>query len=184
MNSRSSIDPMPSMRRETNQERVEALMVALGSAVREPGRIYLAGGASAVLLGWRETTVDVDIKPDPEPAGMFQALPRLKDELDINIELAAPDDFIPPVPGWQDRSVFIARHGRVDFYHYDFYSQALSKLERDHPRDQRDFAEMLARGLVDKMRLRDHFGAIEANLIRYPAIDADAFRQRVMEATQ
>jgi hypothetical protein len=172
------------MRRETNRERVEALMAALGEAVREPGRIYLAGGASAVLLGWRDTTVDVDLKPDPEPAGMFQALPKLKDDLDINIELAAPDDFIPPVPGWQDRSMFIARHGRVDFYHYDFYGQALAKLERHHPRDQRDVAAMLTRGLVNKARLRDLFETIEADLIRYPAIDADAFRQRVMEATR
>lgn len=40
------------------------------------------------------------------------------------------DDFIPSLPGWRDRSVFIARHGAVDFYHYDCSAQALAKVER------------------------------------------------------
>lgn len=50
----------------------------LGSAVRSPGRIYLVGGSSAVLVGWRETTVDVDLKLDPEPAGAFEALAKIE----------------------------------------------------------------------------------------------------------
>ena len=66
---------------------------------------------SAVLMGWREMTLDVDLKADPEPAGFFEALPRLKDELDINIELASPDQFVPALPGWVERSPFIADHG-------------------------------------------------------------------------
>ena len=101
------------MRHETNRERVEKLMVELGRVAREPGRIYFTGGVSAVLIGWREMTMDVDLKPDPEPEGIFEALPRLKDELEINIELASPDDFIPALEGWRDRSVFIAR--RIPF---------------------------------------------------------------------
>lgn len=39
-------------------------MRRLGGAARSPGRIYLVGGSSAVLVGWRETTVDVDLKQD------------------------------------------------------------------------------------------------------------------------
>ena len=38
---------------------------------------------------------------------------------------------LPSLPGWRERSLFIDRHGRLDFYHYDPYSQALAKLERD-----------------------------------------------------
>jgi hypothetical protein len=30
------------------------------------------------------------MRMDPEPAGVFEALAALKDELDINIELASP----------------------------------------------------------------------------------------------
>ena len=70
-------------------------------------------------------------KPDREPVGIFDVLRRLKEELEINIELASPDDFIPALDGWQGRSVFIARHARIDFFHYDFYAQALAKIERD-----------------------------------------------------
>lgn len=77
------------MRAETSREKIERLMAELGRAVRSGGQIYFTGGVSAVLLGWRETTLDVDLKADPEPQGFFEALPRLKDAVDINIELAA-----------------------------------------------------------------------------------------------
>ena len=172
------------MRHETNRERVEKLMVELGRAAREPGRIYFTGGVSAVLIGWREMTMDVDLKPDPEPEGIFDALARLKEEIEINIELASPDDFIPALDGWQGRSVFIARHGRIDFFHYDFYAQALAKIERDHDRDRRDVAEMIARGLVEKARLLDCFREIESKLVRFPAIEPHAFSLRMHAVCQ
>lgn len=70
-----------------------------GGAVRSHGRICLVGGSSAVLLGWRETTVAVGLRLDPEPAGAFEAIARTKEALNINVELAAPDDFIPELPG-------------------------------------------------------------------------------------
>lgn len=167
------------MRALTSREKIDRLMTELGRTVRSPGRVYFTGGVSAVLLGWRDTTLDVDLKADPEPDGFFEALPRLKDAVDINIELAAPDDFIPALPGWRDRSQFIAQHGPLGFYHYDFYSQALSKIERNHERDQADVQRMLAGGLVQRDRLLVHFGEIESRLIRFPAIDADALRSRV-----
>lgn len=101
------------MRTHTTTERIEQLMRELGAAVRSEGQIYFTGGVSAVLLGWRETTIDVDLKAEPEPVGFFECLPRLKDALNVNIELASPDLFVPALPGWQDRSRFIARHGQV-----------------------------------------------------------------------
>jgi hypothetical protein len=51
------------MRAETNRAKLEAFMAALGKQVCGPGRIYLAGGATAVLHGWRDMTIDVDLKP-------------------------------------------------------------------------------------------------------------------------
>ena len=83
------------------------------------------------------------------------------------------------LPGWVERSVFIARHGSLEFFHYDFYSQALAKIERFHSRDQGDVAQMLAAGLVKRERLLELFRIVEPNLIRFPAIDADALRRRV-----
>lgn len=167
------------MRAETDKAKLEAFMVALGKRVRGAGSIYLTGGATAVWYDWRSMTIDVDIKPDPEPAGLFEAIAVLKDELDINVELASPDQFIPAVPGWRERSIFIARQGHVEFFHYDFYGQALSKLQRRHERDLRDVRSMLGAGLITEARLLEMFACIEAQLIRYPAIDPASFRAAV-----
>ena len=114
------------MRSHTDKAKLEKFMAALGSRVRGAGRIYLTGGATALLHGWRPTTIDIDLKPDPEPAGLFEALAVLKEELDVNLELASPDNFIPALPGWRERSLFIARHAQLEFFHYDPYGQALS----------------------------------------------------------
>ena len=118
-------------------------------------------------------------RPRPRPNGFFEAIAALKEELDVNIELAAPDQFIPALPDWQDRCIFIARHGSVDFYHYDFYSQALSKIERGHGRDLTDVEAMISRKLVSPCRLMSFFSAIETDLIRYPSIDPASFRGAV-----
>lgn len=169
------------MRSRTTKDRIEQLMQRMGASVTSAGRVYFTGGVTAVLMGWRDMTIDVDLKAEPEPQGFFECLPRLKEDLDINIELAAPDQFVPALPGWQDRSRFIARHGKVDFYHYDFYGQALAKVERDHPRDRHDVASMIRDALVAPRRLLEFFGQVEAQLIRYPSIHAAALRERVME---
>ncbi len=154
-------------------------MEELGRRVRTEGRVYFTGGVSAIMNGWRDMTVDIDCKFDPEPVGIFDVLPVLKDELDINIELAAPEDFIPPLPGWEGRSQYIGRQGQISFYHYDYYSQALSKIERNHARDNADVAEMLDRGLIQRDKLLELFSLIEPDLKRYPAIEPQAFHERV-----
>ncbi len=168
------------MRSETNKAKLELFMVALGERVRGPGRIYLTGGATAVLYGWRTMTIDIDLKPDPEPPGLFESLAVLKDELDINVELASPDEFIPAVPGWRERSLFIAR-GMVDFFHYDPYGQALSKLQRRYDRDLFDVRSLLESGLIRAESMAEMFALIEPELIRYPAIDPASFRAAVTE---
>lgn len=167
------------MRSEADRARIEQFMVAVGRRVHGEGSIYFTGGATAVLHHWRSMTVDVDIKPDPEPPGLFEALAVLKDELDINVELASPDHFIPAIPGWRERSLFIAQHGAVKFFHYDPCGQALSKLQRGHDRDLRDVQAMLKEGLIDTGQLREMFAQIEPQLIRYPAIDPPSFRAAV-----
>jgi Nucleotidyltransferase of unknown function (DUF6036) len=169
------------MRGETSKAKLEAFMSALGQRVRGEGVIYVAGGATAVLHGWRPTTIDVDIKPDPEPADLFEAIAVLKNELDLNVELASPDQFIPAIPGWRERSLFIVQHGPVKFYHYDPYGQALAKLQRRHDRDLRDVHSFLKDGLIERHRLEEMFTQIEPQLIRYPAIDPASFRAAVME---
>ncbi|MCX6930150.1 MAG: hypothetical protein NT154_44100 [Verrucomicrobia bacterium] len=169
------------MRAETDLAKLESFMVALGEQVRGGGRIYLTGGATALLHGWRSMTIDIDLKADPEPVGFFEALAALKKQLDINVELASPDDFIPAVPGWRERSLFIARHGPLEFYHYDPYGQVLSKLQRRHDRDLQDVRSMVNAKLITRDCLREMFALIKPQLIRYPAIDPASFEAAVLE---
>lgn len=155
-------------------------MAALAQRVRGSGRIYFTGGGTAVLYGWRSTTIDLDLKGDPEPRHFFEAIAELKETVDLNVELASPDDFLPPLPGWRERSIFIARHAALEFYHYDLYAQALAKIERGHGRDLDDVEAMLTRDLITRERLLELFVAIEAQLIRYPAVDPVALRSAVV----
>jgi hypothetical protein len=97
----------------------------------------------------------------------------------VNIELASPPDFIPELPGWRERSPFLFKEGRIEVYHFDLYSQALSKIERGFEQDLSDVREMLDRGLVEPERLRELYEAIEPELYRYPAIDPTAFRRKL-----
>lgn len=158
-------------------------MRSLGAAARADALVYMTGGATAVLLGWRETTIDVDIAAVvPESDELLGALPRLKDELQVNVELASPADFIPAPAGWEDRSLFIVREGRLSYYHLDPYSQALAKLERAHTQDLEDVEAMLERELVEPGRALEYYEEIEALLYRFPAVDAASFRRRVEQA--
>lgn len=127
--------------------------------------------------------MDIDLKADPEPAGFFEALPKLKEQIDINIELASPDDFVPALAGWRERSQLIESHGKLEFLHYDFYGQALSKIERWHDRDQVDVRRMFQDGLVDRGKLWELFLQIESNLVRYPAVNERLLRKQLAELT-
>jgi len=167
------------MRRPADPAKIRRLLEELGRRARGPGRVYLVGGATALLEGWRSSTVDVDLKLDPEPAGIFEVIARLKNELQVNIELASPDQFLPPLPDWKAHSRFIARHGEVEFFHYDLRSQALAKLARAHDRDLLDVRAMLDLALVTRDEILQGLDQIRDQLIRYPALDADSFEHRV-----
>jgi hypothetical protein len=159
-------------------------MDAIGRGAKQTARVYFVGGATAVLLGWRETTIDVDFKIVPELDEILRKLPKLKEDLSLNIELAAPDDFVPALPGWEERSSHIARVGSIDFFHYDFYGQALAKIERGHTTDVKDVREMIERGLVEPSRLLELFSRVEDKLYKYPALNPQSLRQAVEQLVQ
>jgi hypothetical protein len=169
------------MRALVDEDSIREFMEALAEASGSSGRIYFTGGVSAVLLGWRSTLASVDLKLVPDSDELLRAIPRLKEKLSLNVELASPEQFIPELPGWRERSVFISQIGRLSFLHYDFFSQALSKLERGHVKDLLDAEEMLRRGLIERSELLRLFTAIEPELYRYPAIDPPSFRAAVEE---
>lgn len=164
-----------------DRRRIDAFLDALAREASRDTDIFVVGGASAVLAGWRDTTIDVDLVLRPESDAMLRAIPALKERLHLNLALAAPDQFIPVPAGWEGRSPVIRRVGRVTIRHYDLCAQALAKLERGHARDLQDVRAMLDRGLVTGPDLRRMFAAIEPQLYRYPAIDPPSFRRAVSE---
>lgn len=169
------------MREVADRARIEAFLAALAREADHDTDLYLVGGTSAVLEGWRATTIDVDLVMRPESDAMLRAIPALKERLRLNVELASPDQFIPVPPGWEGRSPVIRIIGRVTIRHYDFCAQALAKIERGHARDLKDVEAMLARGLISPSAVREQFARMEPELYRFPAIDPASFRRAVDE---
>ena len=167
------------MRDSLDASKLDAFMRELGMLATGPGRVYIVGGGTAMLLGIRNQTIDIDLKMAPEPPGAFEAIAKLKEKLGVNVELAAPDEFIPPLPGWEARSEFIARYGSVDFFHYDFYAQALSKIQRGFDTDLSDAVALVEKGKVEIRKLLDLYQRIEPELNRYPAIRPESFRAQL-----
>jgi hypothetical protein len=167
------------MRRQVTREKLRQFMEGVAEAAESPGKIYFTGGATALLLGFREQTIDVDIKLDPEPGGVFEKIAELKEKLEINVELASPGDFIPAPPDWREKSRLIAVIGAVQFFHYDFSLQALSKVERGLRHDLEDVRNLIVGGFVTIEGLKNRFSEIETGLLRYPAIDAKKFKESV-----
>ena len=170
------------MRARADAESIRALARELGRVAREETTLYLTGGATAVLEGWRTSTVDVDIRLEPESDALLRRIAQLKEELDVNVELASPPDFIPELPGWRERSPFAFSEGHIHVRHFDPYSQALSKIERGFAHDLEDVAAMVTGGLVQPERARELFEQIAPELFRYPAIDPESFRGKVNRA--
>jgi uncharacterized nucleotidyltransferase DUF6036 len=141
--------------------------------------MYLTGGATAVLEGWRDSTVDIDIRFEPDSDAALARIRDLKEELDLNVELASPLDFLPPLDGWQERCHFRFREGNLEVFDFDPYSQALSKLERGFELDLEDVRSMVRAGQVDPKKLLDLFDAIESQLFLFPAIDPPSLRAAV-----
>ena len=158
---------------------LQRFMEELAAAARSPGKVYFTGGATALLLGFRQQTIDIDIKLDPEPAGVFEAIAVLKNRLDLNVELASPADFIPAPSDWRERSKHIASIGQVEFFHYDLVLQALAKLERGHAQDLKDVASLLNGKFITASELRATFAEIAPALVRYPAIDPLQYKKKV-----
>lgn len=167
------------MRERADADRVRRLAAELGRTVPPGTRMYLTGGATAVLEGWRESTVDVDVRFEPDSEAPLRRIAELKEELSVNVELASPLDFLPELPGWRERSRFRLRERNLEVFDFDFYSQALSKLERGFELDLADVHSMVRNGEIEPAKLRDLFEAIEPELFRFPAVDPLKLRESV-----
>lgn len=170
------------MREAVSAERLHALMreIARTAPRGKRYRVYLVGGGTAVLLGWRPTSIDADLFAPDE--SVFRDIQGIKERLNINVEFARPEHFVPSLPDSEDRHVFIETVGRVSYYHYDPYAQLLSKIVRGFERDIADARQLVQRGMVDAERLRDLVHQIPASAYaRYPSLSQAGVTQAVDE---
>lgn len=167
------------MRPPIDTDTFQKVRQGIGRAATSAGRVYFTGGVTALAHGWRASTLDVDLSMGPEPGGVFSEIAALKRRLGVNIEIVSPADFVPALPGWESRSVFIERIGQVDFFHFDPYTQALSKLARGFDRDFADASSMVKAGLVAPRTLESLFHQVGDELLRYPGLDADSLARAV-----
>jgi hypothetical protein len=138
-----------SMRPPVDKPRIDDFLRRLGETHRA-GRVFLVGGWALVYQGLRARTLDVDITIEADDAdALMQGIRRLKDELQINVELTSPADFVPLPPGWHDRSRRGGRYDALDVYCFDFYSIALSKIVRANQRDVDDIVLLAQHGLIE-----------------------------------
>jgi hypothetical protein len=140
------------LRQPAERSRIDRFLTELGRRMRHRLRFYLVGGAAVVDMGLREATIDIDFVVDADdPAALdeFEELvPRLKNELDVNLEPASPADFLPVPAGALDRSPYVRTYGRVAVHYYDLAATAIAKLARGAERDLADVEMLLQRELV------------------------------------
>ena len=159
------------MREEITKESLVSLMKELAREAPRRGsyHVYFVGGGTAVYLGWRQSSIDVDLCSEQEI--VFRNIQKIKEHLNINIEFARPEDFVPPLKGTADRHVFIDTIGKITYYHYDPYAQLLSKVVRGFQRDLEDARKFIDDGLVDPEKFRSLVAAIPDSMYaRYPAL--------------
>ena len=137
-----------SMRQHVGQREIEQFLIEVGRT-RRPGRLYLTGGAALVHRGIRlGQTLDIDIQITIDPANLTTEIAQLKHKLNMNIEFASPGDFMPLPTQWEVRSHFIKRYNQVDAFYFDWYSIALSKMQRANQRDILDVQSLVRQGYV------------------------------------
>jgi hypothetical protein len=141
-------------------------------------KVFLIGGGTAVREGWRESTIDADLHSDQDE--VFRDIQGIKERLQINVDFARPEDFVPALAGSEDRHLLLETVGRVSFYHYDPYAQLLSKIVRGFRRDLEDATSFIKSGMVDAENFRSLASSIPgAAYARYPALSQEAVLQAI-----
>ena len=151
------------MCQQVDRQRTELFWQRIGRLLARPGLIYLVGGTTMVYEGFRQQTLDINISfqvANDDHGAFVAAVRELKETLSLNIVEVSPSDFIPLPSGYSERSQYIGRYGRLDVFHFDLYSTALSKIERGTESDFDDVLTLLQSGRHDMAGLCGCFNEI------------------------
>ncbi len=128
-----------------------------------------------------EFTQDIDIKVSGANEGeLIVAVQRLIQQMQINVKFASPADFIPLPSEWEMHAKYVGRYGEVDVFYFDFYSIALSKIERGNSRDIEDVKLLVQQGIITLDELDRAYQEVLAQLGkgRYPRVTPQCFSER------
>ncbi len=154
----------------------------MGRTFRKPGRLYLVGGAALVHAGVRSGfTQDIAIQVGEVNEGdLIIGIQRLTQQMQINIEFASPKDFIPLPLQWETHAQYVGRYGQIEVFYFDFYSIALSKIERGTTRDIEDVKLLVQQQRIALDELDGAYQEVLAQLGkgRYPKITPERFAMR------
>ncbi len=171
-----------SMRPSVDKASIESFLQQLGRVFRKPARLYLVGGAALVHLGVRPGfTQDIDIQVGGTNEGeLIVAIQRLIQQMQVNVEFASPADFMPLPSQWETHARFVDRYGMIDVFYFDFYSIALSKIERGNNRDIADVKLLVQQGIITLNELDVAYREVLSQLGkgRYPRITPQRFSER------
>jgi len=161
---------------------IEAFLQQLGRTFRKPGRLYLVGSAALIHAGLRPGfTQGIDIQVSgANEAELIVDVQRLIQQMQINVEFASPADFIPLPSGWEMHAQYVGRYGEVDVFYFDFYSIALSKIERGNTRDIEDVKLLVQQGIIKLDELDRAYQEVLAQLGKgkYPRVTPQRFSER------
>ena len=146
----------------TSRELTEFLN-QLARCYRHPGRLYLVGGSSLILVSSKVSTLDIDLKIEisaEHHSEFIRCLRQVSRHLQVPVEEASPDQFIPLPSGYATRHRFIGRYGSLDVFHFDFYSIALSKIYRGNEKDFDDVTQMIRQNVIELASLKEYFTTI------------------------
>ena len=168
------------MRKPVTEPGCREFMRAIAAEAREPGRIYLAGGASVVLKALARKHGGYRHHDHPRERSNPSRNPRLEGTASRQRRTVVAGAFRSAVAGMgRPQPVHRRAKASIAFHHFDFYTQALSKIERAHRKDLLDVDSMIRDGLVDPKRLLALFEEVDDQLYRYPALNPPTLRAAV-----
>ena len=171
-----------SMRPNVDRGAIESFLQQLGRTFSKQGRVYLVGGAALVHMGVRPGfTEDIDIEIHAtDEYEMSEAIRRLKDSMKVNVEFASPSDFIPIPTQWEMNAKYVGRYGSIDVFYFDFYSIALSKIERGNTRDVLDVKLLIQQDIIELQELDNAYNEVLPRVGKRPynRLDPQKFAER------
>ncbi len=177
-----------SMRPNVDKKAIESFLQQLGRTFRKQGRLYLVGGAALVHAGIRSGfTQDIDIQVgETNEDDLIITLQQLAKQMQINIKFASPSDFIPVPSQWEMNTRYVGRYGSIDVFYFDFYSIALSKIERGSANDINDVMLLVQQGIIELEELDNAYNEVLPRVGKRPynRLDPQKFAEHYISIRQ